>query len=51
MKQVADYAGLSAATVSRVINGSRPVREDLQTRVWEAVKKLNYRPNVAARFM
>lgn len=27
------------------------MREDLQTRVWEAVKKLNYRPNVAARFM
>ncbi|WP_333642082.1 LacI family DNA-binding transcriptional regulator, partial [Mesotoga prima] len=51
MKQVADYAGLSAATVSRVLNGSRPVQEDLKVKVWDAVKKLNYKPNVGARFM
>jgi len=51
IRQVADYAGLSVATVSRVLNGSRPVAPHLQARVRDAVEKLNYEPNVAARFM
>lgn len=51
IKQVAELAGLSVATVSRVLNSSRPVKPELAEKVWTAVKELNYRPNAAARFM
>lgn len=48
---MADYAKLSVATVSRVLNGSRPVAPELKSRVWRAATELNYKPNVGARFM
>ena len=51
IKDVAEYVNLSVATVSRVINGSRPVNSGLSQKVWEAVETLNYKPNVAARFI
>lgn len=46
---VAALAGVSSMTASRVVSGSVPVREELREKVLEAVKKLNYQPNVAAR--
>jgi DNA-binding LacI/PurR family transcriptional regulator len=46
---VCEKTGLSTATVSRVINGSGLVKEETRTRVLEAMKELNYRPNQAAR--
>lgn len=46
---VAALAGVSSMTASRVVSGSVPVREELREKVLEAVKTLNYRPNVAAR--
>src|SRR6476469_8003462 len=49
IEDVARAAGVSAMTVSRVINGGQNVRETTRNAVLEAVKKLNYSPNTAAR--
>jgi len=49
IKEVADYAGVSVATVSRVINKTGYVSLDLQERVVEAMKTLHYRPSALAR--
>jgi LacI family transcriptional regulator len=48
MKEVAAVAGVSLATVSRVINGDGNVREDLAARVRDAVNLLGYRQNLTA---
>lgn len=49
LQDVAKEAGVSPQTVSRVANGSAAVRPETQSRVEEAMKKLGYRPNYAAR--
>jgi DNA-binding LacI/PurR family transcriptional regulator len=49
MREVAERAGVSQATVSRVLNGFSTVREDYRLRVMEAVAELAYRPNRLAR--
>ncbi len=49
IEDVARAAGVSAMTVSRVINKGRNVRESTRAAVLEAVEKLNYSPNTAAR--
>lgn len=49
LKDVADLAGVSKATVSRVLNNNPNVAEDLRARVLEAVNLLGYQPNRAAR--
>jgi DNA-binding LacI/PurR family transcriptional regulator len=49
IKDVAKQAGLSIATVSRVINGSGRVSEKNEHAVRDAVEKLNYKPNLIAR--
>ena len=46
---VAARAGVSRATVSRVVNGSPKVSPDVATAVHEAIAALNYVPNRAAR--
>ena len=46
---VAELAGVSIKTVSRVVNQEPNVREQTRARVLEAIDKLNYRPNQAAR--
>jgi LacI family transcriptional regulator len=46
---VAREAGVSIATVSRVLNGSTRVNADATSRVLAAVEKLQYRPSHAAR--
>jgi len=46
---VAKMAGTSTATVSHVINGTRFVSDELQKKVREAMKELNYKPNMMAR--
>lgn len=47
--QVAERAGVSLSTVSRVLNGKASVNKALRERVEKAVKELNYRPNSVAR--
>jgi LacI family transcriptional regulator len=49
MKQVAERAGVSVATVSYVLNDARKVRPETQRRVLSAAKELGYSPNTAAR--
>lgn len=49
LRDVAREVGLSVATVSRVINGQSVVREETRRRVEEAVERLGYVPNTAAR--
>lgn len=46
---VANYAGVSLATVSRVINGSNVVRGNTRQKVEEAIEKLGYKPNAIAQ--
>ena len=49
ISQVAERAGVSTATVSRVISGSKLVNDGMAERVRKAVAELGYRPNAAAR--
>lgn len=49
IRQVAALAGVSTATVSRVLARSGRVSPDLDSRVRAAAKQLNYQPNRAAR--
>lgn len=49
IKDVAKEAGVSVATVSRVINKSPKASQTSINSVTEAMKKLGYRPNAAAR--
>jgi len=49
LEMVAEEAGVSRATVSRVVNGSPKVRADIVAAVTAAVERLNYVPNRAAR--
>ena len=49
LTDVAELAGVSHMTVSRVINGTGPVRAETRARVVAAIQELDYRPNSAAR--
>lgn len=49
IKDVARLAGVSASTVSRVLSGSAAISDETCERVRDAVEKLGYEPNIAAR--
>lgn len=49
LHDVARKAGVSVATVSRVLNGVDVVKAPTRTRVLKAVRAMNYHPNVNAR--
>lgn len=49
IKEVAEHAQVSVATVSRVVNNSGYVSDDLRDRVHEAMQTLNYKPSALAR--
>ena len=49
IKDVAREAGVSIATVSRVLNDIDVVNEDTKKKVLDAIKELGYRPNIVAR--
>ena len=49
IREVAQRAGVSVATVSRVFNSTAPVSETTRGRVFEAASALRYVPNLAAR--
>ena len=49
MKDVANHAGVSVATVSNVITGKQIVSETIRNKVHESIKELNYSINLIAR--
>ncbi|HEX5283467.1 MAG TPA: LacI family DNA-binding transcriptional regulator [Bryocella sp.] len=49
MRDVAERAGVGMMTVSRVLNGTAHVADDTSARVYEALKELQYQPNLMAR--
>ena len=49
MREVAQLADVSTATVSRVLSGLSTVKADHRKRVLEAVDRIGYRPNRIAR--
>ncbi|MDO4269006.1 MAG: LacI family DNA-binding transcriptional regulator [Eubacteriales bacterium] len=51
MKDVAQRADVTIGTVSHVLNGTAPISQETRERVQEAIKALNYVPNLAARNM
>lgn len=48
IKDVAAIAGVSTASVSHVLNGTKTVSEDIKVRVRAAVRELHYRPSGVA---
>src|SRR3546814_11505836 len=49
IRDVARHAGLSVASISRVLNGHNHVHPDTRKKVIEAMDALGYIPNAAAR--
>ena len=49
IKDVAKEAGVSVATVSRVLNGSCNVSDESTKKVNETIARLNYSPNFLSR--
>jgi LacI family transcriptional regulator len=49
LEEVAQLAGVSRSTVSRVINDHPSVRPDTRERVWQAIHKSGYQPHAVAR--
>ena len=49
LKDVAQLAGVSTKTVSRVVNNQGEISQETRERVQVAIEQLGYRPNVLAR--
>ena len=52
IKDIANASGVSASTVSIILNGKsqeRKISDKTCQKVWEAVRTLGYQPNIAAR--
>lgn len=48
---IARIAGVSASTVSRILNGSARVAADKRQAVEDAIRELNFRPNLMAQYL
>ncbi|MBR4668393.1 MAG: LacI family DNA-binding transcriptional regulator [Butyrivibrio sp.] len=46
---IAEEAGVSASTVSRVLNGSASVRKEKKDRILKLIEKYNFKPNALAK--
>lgn len=49
LKDVADLAGVSTATVSYVINGKKKISPEVEKKVLDTMKLLNYQPDMIAK--
>ena len=49
IKDLAKKAGVSISTVSRVINDSKPVTDEVKQKVLDVIKETGYIPNPLAR--
>jgi LacI family transcriptional regulator len=51
IRKISEMTGLSTATVSHAINGTRLVSAKSRSKVLEAAEAIGYKPNMAAKFM
>lgn len=51
IKEIAKEAGVSISTVSRILNGTKPVSPEMRSRVEAIISEKGYVPNHAARSM
>lgn len=51
IKDVARLAGVSLSTVSRILNNSKPVNDDVREKVLEVIRETGFKPNALARSM
>lgn len=49
LKEVAKLAGVSTATVSNALNGTKYVSEEVMDKIQAAIQELNYQPNIVAK--
>lgn len=49
IKDIAKRVGVNPSTVSRVINGTATISEETSKKITEAMKELDYHPNIQAR--
>ncbi len=49
IKDIAEKAGASIATVSRVLNDSKPVSPELKKKILKIIEETDYKPNALAR--
>ena len=49
LKQIAEITGLSIATISHALNGTRGVSSENKAKVLKAAEEIGYRPNMAAK--
>jgi len=49
LKKIAQLTGLSIATVSHALNGTRAVSDESREKILQAAKEVGYKPNIAAR--
>jgi LacI family transcriptional regulator len=49
LRKVAELAGVSLSTASRVINDKPGVKPEVRERVWQVIREYGYVPNQVAR--
>jgi len=49
LEEVAQLAGVSRSTVSRVVNDHPNVRPEVREQVWEVIRQVGYQPHAVAR--
>lgn len=49
LRQIAEAAGVSLSTASRVINDKPGVKPEIRERVWQVIREYGYVPNQEAR--
>lgn len=49
LKEIAEACGVSATTVSNVINGKAKTSEETRQRILEVIKETGYKPNIMAK--
>jgi LacI family transcriptional regulator len=49
LEEVAELAGVSRSTVSRVVNDHPSVRAQVRARIWQVIRETGYQPHAAAR--
>ena len=51
IKEISQKAGVSIATVSKVMNGKSGVTDAVREKVLAVARELNYHPNLNARYL